>query len=47
MVANHWEEELKKPSLKEPPFKPKYQWLYPMTAYSKCEFRGKINLSRT
>ncbi len=40
MYANHWEEELKKPSLKEPRFKPKYQWLNQLTAFSKCEFRG-------
>lgn len=40
MPFNHWEEELKKPSLKEPSFKAKYQWLKPMLVFTKCEFRG-------
>jgi hypothetical protein len=39
-VTNHWEEELKKASLKEPPFKSKLKWLNPITAFSKAEFRG-------
>ena len=42
MHDNHWTEELKKESLKEPPFKPKSQWLNPLITYSKGEFRGKI-----
>jgi hypothetical protein len=40
-TKNHWEEELKKSSLKEPPFKSKFNWLRPITAMTKCEFRGK------
>ena len=42
MHDNHWAEELKKESLKEPELKPKSQWLKPLIIYSKGEFRGKI-----
>lgn len=39
---NHWEEELKKESLKETPLKPKSQWLKPLTIYHSLEFKGKL-----
>jgi hypothetical protein len=39
---NHWAEEIKKPSLKEPPFKSKFQWLKPITAFTRLEFKGNF-----
>jgi hypothetical protein len=38
---NHWEQELLKPSLKEPPFKNKSEWIKPLTIFHTLAFRGK------
>lgn len=40
LSSNHWENELQKPSLKEPPLKSKWLWLKPLTVYHSLEFRG-------
>jgi hypothetical protein len=37
---NHWEQELLKPSLKEPPFKKKNEWIKPLTIFHTLAFRG-------
>ncbi len=38
---NHWEKELLKPTLKEPGFKSKSEWIKPLTIYHTLGFRGK------
>jgi hypothetical protein len=37
----YWHQELKKPSLKEPPLKYKYYWLKPLSTFHRMEFRGE------
>ncbi len=37
---DYWEEQLKRPSLKEPAMKTKYYWLKPLTVYHALEFKG-------
>ena len=37
---SYWEEELKKPSLKEPPLVSKYKWIRPLTVFHSLAFRG-------
>lgn len=37
---NHWEKELLKTSLKEPAFKPKGEWVKPLTIFHTLAFRG-------
>lgn len=39
---NHWEKELEKDSLKEPPFKSKLSWMKPLTHLHALEFRGNF-----
>ena len=41
-TKTHWEKELQKPSLKEAPLKPKFQWMKPLTIYHTLEFRGNF-----
>lgn len=41
-TKNHWEKELEKESLKEPPFKGKFSWTTALTHLHSLEFRGKI-----
>lgn len=38
---NHWEKELEKDSLKEPPFKGKFSWINALTHLHSLEFKGK------
>lgn len=38
---NHWEKELEKRSLREPPLVSKFKWLKPLTIFQSLEFRGK------
>lgn len=38
---SHWEQELEKPTLKEGPYKLKFLWLKPLSAFHSMEFRGK------
>jgi hypothetical protein len=40
---NHWEQELLKPSLKEPAFKDKSEWINPLTIFHTLAFRGMLN----
>lgn len=37
---NHWEKELEKESLREPPFKSKFSWTNALTHLHALEFRG-------
>jgi len=39
---NHWEKELLKPTLKEPGFKSKGEWIKPLTIFHTLAFRGKL-----
>ena len=40
MSKSHWEKELEKDSLKEPPMKSKLLWIKPLTTFHSLEYRG-------
>ena len=37
---NYFEQELQKPSLKEPAYKSKFTWVKPLSAFHTMEFKG-------